>query len=370
MTMATRFNSLRPFVLMLLAIGIFTIATACNDSDLPNQQGKDSGTTDGTSNQSDGGDGGVSTGDGGDGASSDGNDGTTPGEDGAQTGDSTTNTDGAANDTWEAGIQASCNGTVYQCSDGKDNDNDGLDDSLDPECMGPCDNDEASFATGVPGDNVDACKQDCFFDGNSGQGNDGCEWNLKCDSKSPGANLTKSCPYDANYKNCPTTQSQLCLDTCQGYTPNGCDCFGCCQVYVKESNQLVAKTIYLGSGAGCTATNWQACAACTQQTSCINDCGECELCLGKGIEDLPSKCFTTTSDGGTDSGTTDGGTTDGGKTDSGTDGGTDGATDGSTTDSGTPKLPTCSLGLPACVTTADCSSGRWCLTGCCISSIE
>ena len=36
----------------------------------------------------------------------------------------------------------------------------------------PLDNDESSFATGIPGDNMDACKQDCFFDGNSGMGDD------------------------------------------------------------------------------------------------------------------------------------------------------------------------------------------------------
>ena len=57
-----------------------------------------------------------------------------------------------------------------QCSDGIDNDGDGKIDYDDPECVGPLDNDESSFATGIPGDNMDACKQDCFFDGNSGAG--------------------------------------------------------------------------------------------------------------------------------------------------------------------------------------------------------
>src|SRR4051794_26985917 len=47
-----------------------------------------------------------------------------------------------------------------QCSDGIDNDHDGFIDSADPECTGPIDNDEKSFATGIPGDNMDACKQD------------------------------------------------------------------------------------------------------------------------------------------------------------------------------------------------------------------
>ena len=71
-----------------------------------------------------------------------------------------------------------------QCSDGIDNDGDGKIDYADPECVGPLDNDESSFATGIPGDNIDACKQDCFFDGNSGMGDDDCQWQLKCDPMS------------------------------------------------------------------------------------------------------------------------------------------------------------------------------------------
>ena len=67
----------------------------------------------------------------------------------------------------------------YYDGDFADFDGDGKIDLADPECVHPCDNDEGSFATGIPGDNVDACKQDCFFDGDSGMGNDGCEWNFK-----------------------------------------------------------------------------------------------------------------------------------------------------------------------------------------------
>src|SRR5947207_6303314 len=82
-----------------------------------------------------------------------------------------------------------------QCSDGIDNDGDGKIDYADPECVGPLDNDESSFATGIPGDNIDACKQDCFFDGNSGMGDDGCLWQLKSDPRS----MEASCPYDQAY---------------------------------------------------------------------------------------------------------------------------------------------------------------------------
>ena len=102
---------------------------------------------------------------------------------------------------------------VTQCNDGIDNDGDGKIDLADPECVSPLDNDESSFATGIPGDNVDACKQDCFFDGNSGMGDDGCQWELKCDPANIGAGAAASCPYDPSYHNCPTTQSQKCINS-------------------------------------------------------------------------------------------------------------------------------------------------------------
>src|SRR5262245_30315987 len=117
---------------------------------------------------------------------------------------------------------------MTQCSDGIDNDGDGLIDYNDPECIGAADSDESSLATGIPGDNIDPCKQDCFFDGNSGMGDDGCEWQLKCDMANPGQGV--GCPYDPNYHNCPGAQSQKCIDNCRKYVPNGCDCFGCCAI--------------------------------------------------------------------------------------------------------------------------------------------
>ena len=94
---------------------------------------------------------------------------------------------------------------MTQCSDGIDNDGDGKIDYGDPECVGPLDNDEGTFATGIPGDNVDACKQDCFFDGNSGMGDDGCDWQLKCDPMTNNAD----CPYDAAYAQSHMTECSL-----------------------------------------------------------------------------------------------------------------------------------------------------------------
>ena len=189
---------------------------------------------------------------------------------------------------WVISDQPACSGTITACTDGKDNDGDGKIDSADGECVGPCDNDEASFATGIPGDNSDACKQDCFFDGNSGAGDDKCDWNLKCDPLNPGGDLPKACPYNPGFKNCPSTQTQACIDNCRGLTPNGCDCFGCCEIFTNGTST----TVFLGSGPDCTVATPQNCAPCTQNDDCVNTCGNCELCLGKTIDDLRNAgCF-------------------------------------------------------------------------------
>ena len=242
-----------------------------------------------------------------------------------------------ADGAWQPTEQPGCSDVVAACSDGKDNDGDQLVDAEDPECVGPCDNDEGSFATGIPGDNVDGCKQDCFFDGNSGQGDDGCDWNLKCDEESPGAVLEKSCPYDPSFRNCDTSQSQKCLDSCRPFTPNGCDCFGCCEVF--KGTQ--AFTIYLGSGETCTVATPENCATCTRSEACVNECDECEICLGRTVADLPESCFPS-SDGGT--GSPDGGSVE------------------------PPNL--CTDGRASCITSADCPpDATYCLTGCCVVPI-
>jgi hypothetical protein len=49
-----------------------------------------------------------------------------------------------------------------------DNDEDGDIDLDDKECISPCDDNENSFQTDLPGQNND-CKSDCYFDSNSGK---------------------------------------------------------------------------------------------------------------------------------------------------------------------------------------------------------
>ena len=86
-----------------------------------------------------------------------------------------------------------------ECADGLDNDGDGNIDSADIHCFGPLDDNEAEFATGIPGDNNGAnAATECPFDGNSGTGND----------------KDACCNADAS----------------MNATPNGCDSLGCCEV--------------------------------------------------------------------------------------------------------------------------------------------
>jgi hypothetical protein len=173
-----------------------------------------------------------------------------------------------------------------QCGDGVDNDGDGKIDYDDLECISPLDNDESSFGFGIPGDNIDACKLDCFFDGNSGMGDDGCVWQRKCDPMS----MKTSCPFDEAYAlshptDCSLTasQSQRCLDSCGKLVPNGCDCFGCCAVPGVSTPVHLAYT--------CTAADFNdpgKCPPCTQVTQCSNPCARCEICIGKPT--VPDDC--------------------------------------------------------------------------------
>lgn len=168
------------------------------------------------------------------------------------------------NDAGQALCQTKTGTVVCACSDGKDNDTDQLVDAADPECTGPQDNDESSYATGIPGDNMDTFVQDCFFDGDSGGGNDGCRWDIRCVNP-------------PNGQHCNNNQVAGC-EKCKPLVPNGCDCFGCCDVYVSG----VVHTVRIIDG--CTAAvinDPNKCPACTKVAECMNTCEPCEVCIGK-----------------------------------------------------------------------------------------
>jgi cysteine-rich repeat protein len=202
-----------------------------------------------------------------------------------------------------------CGNKIWECGDALDNDMDGQIDLGDSECTTPCDDDEGSYNTNLPGQNVD-CKQDCYWDGDSGSGNDTCEWNLKCDPENPG--LGTNCEYDPNFMMCEVMQPQMCLDFCAPLVPNGCDCFGCCEIDMQF--------VYLGNG-NCSLDNLDECQGCTQHPECVNLCDDpCEVCFGQDPEDLPEEC----------------------------------------------NEPECPDMIMSCFDEMDCAPGEFCQTGCCV----
>jgi hypothetical protein len=234
--------------------------------------------------------------------------------------------------------EAPCLNQTYECGDLLDNDMDGLIDYQDPDCLGACDDTEDSLYGGIPGQPGPPCKVDCYFDADSGSGNDDCYWDHVCDPFEVAADYY---PEPANGAGCeysgPTTviqpvnqtcaeleatQSQACLDYCGPLTPNGCDCFGCC-----EKPNSPGQYIGLGSegAAGNTECTLAAiddatlCHPCTPVSACLNDCDPCELCFGKNT--LPPECGD----------------------------------------------PECATGIQACGTASlpPCPAGEYCVTGCC-----
>ena len=226
----------------------------------------------------------------------------------------------------DAGPNAGCTAGAAACNNCVDDDGDGFIDGFDPECTGPLDDLEDSFATGIPGDNIDKKKQDCFFDGNSGGGDDKCAYPTCC-LFPPGAD----CPRefggpDLDPADCEIAQE--CINNCAPLTPPGCDCFGCCTIcndmgcFDVVTNPAVAPD--------CTAAvahDSALCPTCVQNTECGGvDCVEfeCVLCPGQTEEDLPPEC----------------------------------------------EAAECPGGLTPCASSDDCASDEFCNTGCCIRVID
>jgi hypothetical protein len=201
--------------------------------------------------------------------------------------------DGNGFDVGPAGcFPATCAGHQYQCGDCIDNDHDGLIDSRDPDCLNQCDNTEDVYDLGIPGGDTATCMIDCYYDSDQGPGNDGCTWDYRCDMLSPGDDSVRDhCAYDSRIS-CPATQTTTCHSVCGPITPNGCDCFGCCEI-TPASGMFV----YLGSTPSpghpqCSPSSLHdplSCRPCTPVADCFNTCGHCELCFGR--DTLPPDCF-------------------------------------------------------------------------------
>ncbi|HEY4159227.1 MAG TPA: hypothetical protein VGM29_14060 [Polyangiaceae bacterium] len=203
---------------------------------------------------------------------------------------------GVAGATSAACQVTTCQGKTYACGDCVDNDGDGRIDADDVECTGPCDNTEDSYFGGIPGQNNAPCRQDCYFDQDSGSGNDRCDWSQTCDPLSLAPSYPPSgdaqCAYDptatipGGLGTCASlalAQDPVCISTCLPLTPNGCDCFGCCELPAGSGS-----FVWLGSteqGAGSctqeTLADPAACHPCTPVKSCFNACEPCERCVGR-----------------------------------------------------------------------------------------
>jgi hypothetical protein len=314
-------------------------------------------------------------------------------------------------------VPSTCQGKTYECGDCVDNDGDGKIDMKDNGCLGPCDDSEEDLSIGIPGNFNDPCSSDCYYDSNSGAGDDKCEWNLKCDPHETPPNYYPrasgpngdQCAYNwtgqisGNTSWCQEHyvdggQPKACGDFCAPLTPNGCDCFGCCTfpalsglteaVQPPGVEAGAPRYVFLGSeypdgGTSCTidaVNDPTRCHPCTPVKACLNTCETCELCIGKTA--LPAECYPKpppVADGGVP---TDGGILlpDGGVVpvpEGGVilpDGGLylpDGAT--VSPDSGTAP-PVCGgqlcFGAQACGLDCQppCPSGQFCLTGCCTAN--
>ncbi len=253
-------------------------------------------------------------------------------------------------------MTGTCQGKIYACGDLLDNDGDGKIDYQDPDCLGTCDATEDSFYGGIPGQAGPGCIVDCYFDQDSGAGNDGCYWNHACDSNSVAPNYYpepengSKCEYNPN-ANTPGTssscaeldamQADVCHNYCGPLTPNGCDCFGCCELPPGGG-----KFVFLGSLDKATGlpsckladlADPEKCHPCEPVDACLNGCGKCELCVGK--DTLPPECFP------------------------------DGGAGGSGGSGGSGDTMQCPAGIQPCGLPgqAECQINYYCITGCCQS---
>lgn len=266
-------------------------------------------------------------------------------DDGGGGGGGTGTDDGGAAGTTDGGLEpvGPCAPENAQCNNCIDDDGDGKIDGDDPECTGALDNDERSFATGIPGDNKDLVKQDCFFDGNSGAGDDGCLFHICCIAPSlcegPDSVDTK---FDAT-TDCQPSSAE-CSENCGSVTPPGCDCLGCCTICGESEGTSTCADVAVNPllyppecsdsdpdndpDTCCDSQHLENCFTCEPLddcggSTCNDDPTDCVLCPGQTEDDLPAECN---------------------------------------------DMNECPTGSAPCDTTADCPGGNeYCSTGCCIA---
>src|SRR5262249_54575815 len=148
----------------------------------------------------------------------------------------------------------------------------------DPDCLGPCQDNETGFIGCISGQNNAPCKSDCWWDQDTGSGNDGCYWDHMCDPLEVSTAFTPEgpgCPYNPNTNvsgtgfNCADLQAAQpdpCGSYCGPLTPNGCDCFGCCELPPESG-----KYVWVGSTSDNTGK-------CDMGTCTLDSMGDPTLC--------------------------------------------------------------------------------------------
>lgn len=274
-------------------------------------------------------------------------------------------------------MEVSCYGQQTSCGNCEDDDGDGVVDYRDPECLGPCDNTEGpGLESGVGGTTGTSCGVDCYFDWGNGPGNDQCMWDHRCDPLDP---ESPTCAYDPDFvathgdRDCPDVQPEQCVEFCLPITPNGCDCFGCCTFPELEGQGPDGSNghVWIGNmdednNSTCTlddVTDPTLCPPCTPVPNCLNECGRCEICVGRPVPD--ESCWNGEYDGGGGGGQDAGGGTG---NDAGGTGGPDGGGSGVDVGGGGGGGGQCPEGMLACGLPGqpECPAGMYCITGCCV----
>ena len=315
-----------------------------DDSDAAAMDGDDGGGVDGDSgNGANGGSSGGGSGK--SGSSGSGSSGSGASGSGSQDGDAAVGSfvDGGAIAVPEA-LQL-CGGPC-PCGDGIDNDSDGVIDGFDTECTGPTDDDEGSFATGISGRQHGPKWQDCFFDGNSGGGDDGCRYSTDC--------LTGEIA--AGRQGLPASR-RAASTSARSARRTAATASAAARCTARRHERAHHPERELRRGRPRRVPDVRA------VRDCNNDCGECELCAGKTVADLPATCGHDRHrrhrqrrrwrrrHGGM-----------GGEGAGGTGAGGNGGSGGTGDDTGYQ----CDDGVPLCRSNADRDGSHYCTFGCCV----
>ena len=140
-----------------------------------------------------------------------------------------------------------------------------------------------------------------------------CQYSHRCDP----ASEFPACPYDPNFACDGIVEAPpQCVEVCQPLVPNGCDCFGCCEVLTSRG----PATVFVDNPNCTPADDYVGCGGCTQHLEvCGNPCevDACEICVGQTAPPV-----------------------------------------------GCDEIG-CVDGIP-CASTCDCPEGHGCITGCCL----